>query len=122
MLRKLAYSLQSHFNTNLGDIPISVTLVTAALYVVERLAPYACPLDEYYIRSKLELRSDVNLIRAVQQLRQRENHATLDMALRCVCAVVDDVITVPKQELNFAHSELTKIWQRYREDILCRQL
>jgi hypothetical protein len=47
---------------------------------------------------------------------------SFDLALRCVCAVLDDVNDAPLQELNFASSQLLTVWERYQEDILCQQL
>lgn len=124
-LRKVAHALQSHFNID-WDVPILSSFLVAALHVVEPLAPYAEPLDEYYMRGKLDLPPNVPFVEAVRNMRESisatPNWYSFDLALRCVCAVLDDAIDVPLQELNFAASQLRIIWQRYQEDILCRQL
>ena len=124
-LRNVARRLQAHFNID-WNVPIPKSFLVASLQVTERLAPYANPLDEYYMRGKLDLPSDIPFVQAVRNLRESINSMpnwyTFDLSLRCVCAVLDDAIDVPLQELNFAASQLRIIWQRYQEDILCRQL
>lgn len=67
-VRTLASQLQSHFNGTSHEPQIDRQLTNNVLSFLERIVPYANPLDEYYLRSKLPLDDSLSVQNGLRKL------------------------------------------------------
>ncbi|MFQ6403745.1 hypothetical protein ACIDE9_03200 [Methylophilus sp. 'Pure River'] len=122
-IRCAVSQMQSHFNGGHKDVPVDIALTRAVLKLSKRILPFVSLPDEHYIRGKLPLNPKLALADGLEVLASSDQvmatRQWLDLSLRCLSAIIDDVDELPPSELGHAIDELIPIWRQLKEDLLC---
>jgi hypothetical protein len=122
-LRGLVTSLQQHFHGYGSDVPVRADSYRSTLSAVLRLLRAVKHRDEHYIREKLQLHSgsvEEGIENLLKDLKSIITSFELDLALRCLYAMVHDVESTSTSELDWIAACLKPVWDRVREDRICR--
>jgi hypothetical protein len=116
-------ALQCHATARSSSVEIEPALLAGALLSIDRVLPFAHPLDEHYIRGKLDLLPDEEIGAGIRRLAtectRSYYYASLDFQLRSLMAVLETVRDMPLGELAMVSRQLQLILDRCHEDVIC---